>query len=65
VVVVVVDVATAAAFTADGVARFFIITVTKSPPEGLSLDTVDSSDSGFLAGGAPAVASGLPQSIPI
>jgi hypothetical protein len=37
-----------------------VSTIIKSPPEGSSLDTVDSSGSEFIAGGAPAVASGLP-----
>jgi hypothetical protein len=52
--------ATAAVPTGDGVTRFFLTTVTKSPTEGLSPDTMDCSGNEFLAGAVTTAASGLP-----
>jgi hypothetical protein len=52
--------ATAEAFTGDGLLRFFLITVTKLPPEEFSPVTMDDSGRIFLAGAVTAAAPGLP-----
>jgi hypothetical protein len=52
--------ATTAVLTGDGVIRFSLTTVTKSPSERLSPDTMDHSGSEILADAVTTAASGLP-----
>jgi hypothetical protein len=57
--------ATAALLTGDGGARFFLTTVTKSPSEGFSPDTMDRSGSDVLVEAVIRVTTRCADNIPI